>query len=54
MPTKDSRVIGVRIKESLIEQIKRRANRKGWTVNRWMNWAIQEGLRSHKKGVNNV
>ena len=49
MPTKDSRVIGVRIKDETIAKIIERASRKGWTFNRWMNWAIIQGLRSHKR-----
>ena len=44
---RDSRVIGVRIKLSTIEQIMRRANRRGWTFNHWMNWTIQQGIRPH-------
>ena len=49
MPTKDSRVIGVRIKNQTITAIEQRANRKGWTFNKWMNWAISIGLRKHTK-----
>ena len=48
MPTKDSKVRGVRISNQLIAAIEQRANRKGWSFNRWMNWAIRQGLRSHK------
>ncbi len=49
MPTKDSRVIGVRLTNPLIERIMARATRKGWTFNRWMNWAVLQGLRSHRR-----
>ena len=49
MPTKDSKVRGVRVLNQDYEQIMERANRKKWTFNRWMNWAIEQGLRSHLK-----
>jgi len=49
MPTKDSRVIGVRISTDTIMQVKKRASRRGWTFNKWMNWSITQGLRLHKK-----
>jgi len=49
MPTKDSRVIGVRIKNGTIERIMERANHRGWTFNRWVNYAILQTLRSHHK-----
>lgn len=45
MPTKDTKVRGVRIKNDTISAIEQRANRRGWTFNRWMNWAIGIGLR---------
>ena len=54
-PTKDSTAIGVRIKNGTLAQIMQRANHRNWTFNRWMNWAILQGLRPHrKKGVGNV
>ena len=48
MPTKNSRVRGVRVLDQDYEKIIGRANRKGWTYNRWMNYAVQVALRSHK------
>ncbi len=48
MTARDSRAIGVRIKNEDISAIEQRANRRGWTFNKWMNWAIRIGLRSHK------
>jgi len=52
MPTKDSTVRGVRIKNDAISAIEQRAKRRKWTFNRWMNWAISVGLRSHR-GIEN-
>jgi len=49
MPTKNSKVRGVRVLDKDYAQIMEKATRKGWTFNRWMNWAISIGLRSHKK-----
>jgi len=42
-----SKAIGIRI--NTYEEIKKRADRKGWTFNKWVNYAIGLGLRSHKK-----
>jgi len=44
-----SKAIGIRIKTDTLEGIRKRADRKGWTFNRWVNYAIGLGLRSHKK-----
>ncbi len=49
MPNKESRAIGVRIPDKDYERIMEKATRKGWTFNRWMNWAISLGLRKHDK-----
>ena len=49
MPTKNSRVRGVRLLDKDYDLIMLRANRRGWTFNRWMNWAISIGLRKHIK-----
>jgi len=49
MPTKNSSVRGVRLLDKDFDLIMKRATRKGWTFNRWMNWAIEQGLRSHQK-----
>ena len=51
MPTKNSRVRGVRLLDKNYELIMERANRKGLTFNRWMNWAISIGLRKHIKAL---
>ncbi len=48
-PTKDSSVKTVRVKNGTIAQIMNRADRRGWTFNKWMNWAILQGLRKHTK-----
>jgi len=44
----NSRAVGIRVKKDIIESIKIRAGRRGWTFNKWTNWAIVQGLRSHK------
>jgi len=49
MTAKPSRAIGVRIKNEDIAAIEQRANRKGWSFNKWVNRAIVQGLRSHKR-----
>ena len=40
---------GVRLSDEDIARINKRAARKGWSFNRWINWAVGVGLRSHKK-----
>ena len=49
MPTKDSKVISVRIKNEVADEINRRVKRRGMTVNKWLVWAVGLGLRSHSK-----
>ena len=49
MPTKNSTARGIRLPDENYALIMDRANRRGWTFNRWINWAIVNGLRSHKK-----
>ena len=49
MPNKGSRAIGVRIPNGTIERIMERAASRGWTFNRWMNWAVAQGLRPHRR-----
>ena len=49
MTVRDSRAIGVRIKNDDIATIEKRAKRRGWSFNKWMNWAVTAGLRSHRK-----
>ena len=50
MPTKNSHVRGVRIADKVSTEIDRRRIRKGWSFNKWMNYVISLGLRSHTKG----
>ena len=47
--TENSRAIGVRIKNEMIERIMGRCALRGWTFNHWVNYAITLGLRSHKR-----
>jgi len=49
MPTKGSRVRGVRIPDEVIDLIKQRAARRGWTFNKWMNYVVYLGLREHRR-----
>ena len=48
---KESKAIGIRLRTEDLEEIKKRADRKGWSFNKWMNWAVGLGLRSHRKKV---
>jgi len=52
MPTRNSTAIGVRIDNEVITQIKQRISKKGISFNRWVNWSIENGLRSHKGKTN--
>lgn len=49
MPTKDSKVLSVRVKNEVIAEINRRISRRDITLNAWLNWAISKGLRKHTK-----
>lgn len=45
----NTRAKGIRLPEEIIELIQKRAAHKGWSFNKWINWAVRNGLRSHKK-----
>ena len=49
MPLKNSTVISVRIKNETASEINRRIKRRGITKNKWLNWVVGLGLRTHKK-----
>jgi predicted DNA binding CopG/RHH family protein len=47
MKERDTAIIPARVKKAKIELIRHRAAKKGMTVNAWLNWAIDNGLRKH-------
>jgi len=49
MPTKDSTVISVRVRNDRLEEIKCKLARRNMTLNAWLTWVIRLGLRKHKK-----
>ena len=49
MPSKYTTIIAVRVKNDIKDQIERRL--KDMTMNKWLNLAIADRLRSHKKRV---
>ena len=49
MPSKNTTIVSARIPDKILAQIKERMARNGKTLNSWVNWAIKQGLRSHKK-----
>ena len=51
MPTKDSNILSVRLRNSVIREVQARAGRRGWTKHKWLEWAVTQGLRKHTKGV---
>lgn len=46
----NTKAIGIRLETSTIEMVKKKAIRRGWSVNRWISWAVKQNLRSHSKG----
>ena len=46
---KGSKVYAVRVPKGLGNQMESRVEKKGLSLNKWMIWAIRQGLRSHKK-----
>ena len=49
MPTKDSSVRSVRIKNETLDVIEHRIKKKGITINKWLTLRNNEGLRIHRK-----
>jgi len=49
MPSKTTTTVSARIPDKALVQIKERIARRNKTLNAWINWAILNGLRSHKK-----
>jgi len=46
---RDTVILPVRIKRTMLGDIENRVSRKKVSRNSWMIWAIKEGLRSHTK-----
>ena len=36
----ESKAIGIRLNSDRIEEIKKRATSRGWSFNKWINWAV--------------
>lgn len=53
MPTKDTGTVIARVKNETIRIIKQRARKRDITVNAWLNWAIEQALRNHRKRADN-
>ena len=49
MKERDTVIIAIRIKKALLDKVKERVAQKKVSRNSWVNWAITQGLRSHKK-----
>lgn len=49
MTVKDTRAIGIRLPLDVIERIQERAAKRGISFNQWINWAINNGLRPHRR-----
>lgn len=54
MPTKNTTVLAARVVDTEVEEINQRLKKRRITRNQWLNWAIQLGLRRHKKKINGV
>lgn len=49
MPTKGTSTITARVKDETIAEVTQRAAKRGISINAWVNWAINQGLRKHRK-----
>lgn len=49
MPTKNTKVLAVRVKNETVAEIEARIKPNGKSLNKWLNWAISLGLRKHDK-----
>lgn len=47
----ETRARGIRIDIEDIDRIMKRARRRGISFNAWVNWAVKQGLRSHRKEI---
>ncbi len=48
MPTKNSTIVSARIPDKTLALIVERIDGKK-SLNSWLNWAIKQGLRHHRK-----
>ena len=49
MPTKNTTIVSARVPDVKLAEINQRITKRKMTLNQWLNWAILNGLRSHKK-----
>ncbi len=49
MKERDTVILPVRIKKDLMAEVDQRVSNKKQSRNSWLIWAINQGLRSHKK-----
>ena len=49
MPTKNTSVVHARVADTKIKEIEKRCKNRGMTINSWLNWAIDNGLRPHRR-----
>ncbi|KKN70447.1 hypothetical protein LCGC14_0431420 [marine sediment metagenome] len=49
MPSKNTTIVAARIPDDTLKEINFRISRRGITLNKWLNWAIKNGLRKHRK-----
>ena len=55
MKGRNTRVLSVRIPEELYEKVQNRAALRQKTLNDWLLWAVNDGLRSrHKRNDHDV
>ena len=50
MPTKGTKIVAARVPDDTIAIIMIRAKKRNISLNAWLNWAINIGLRRHRKG----
>jgi len=49
MKERDTEIVAIRIKKKLLAQVAQRVTNKKVSRNSWVNWAVTQGLRSHKR-----
>lgn len=49
MPSKDTKTLSVRVPNTTIELIKSKLAKRKLTINAWLIWTINQGLRKHRK-----
>lgn len=49
MKERDTAILPVRIKKTLLSEVEQKVAKKGVSRNSWLIWSIKQGLRKHER-----